>query len=622
MKYFNGLSLKNKIFVTCLGFILLVSILIGLFTRSLLISGLTSELKKRGTGIAQGIADSSRVYILTNNRAELTALAYDARLGNRKDIVKYLVISDDQGEILAHTFTSGYPAGIKKIVKASRELEDNIISIDVNKDRIFHVVVPVEEGIYTIGSVQIGLDQHHIDKLISNLRLLFLSFLSTVTILFFFLSHRLALQITKPISSLIRYTDQLKKGNFNIVSTEMPDREALHSSASDDEISKLTDSFIKMTSELKNSTTRLTESQERYRSLFKSGPNPIFVVDKKTFTILDANPNATHLLGYERDELVGMDLFNLAGIEDERFISSYPEGKTIVTRSKVRFVKKDGEVLFVNIHASPFEYQNEDVIIVAATDITELIEKDSQLIQASKMNNLEKMSAGIAHEINQPLNAIKLGSEYLNMMCEKKQSVKEGDLSVVAGEISEQVTRASEIVGRLKGFSRKADFSREAIDINACVLSVKKIIGRQIKLQNIDFNLELDKNIPEILAHNNRMEQVIFNLVTNARDAINERAEKYKDIEKGVIKVSTSSDDEMVFLTLLDNGIGIDPDLKKRIFESFYTTKKMGEGLGLGLPIIHNIVKDYSGTINVRSTPGSGASFELIFPAHHRAKAV
>ncbi len=616
MKYFSELSLKNKIFITCLGFVILVSILIGLFTRSLLISGLTSELKKRGVGIAQGVADSSRVFILTKNHAELTALAYDARLGNRKDIVKYLIISDNQDSILSHTFTTGYPPIIERVVKNTKNRKDNIINISVNRHRVFHVTVPVKEGIYTIGSVHIGLDKRHIDKLISNLRLIFFSFLSTVSILFFFLSHRLALQITKPISSLIRYTDQLTKGNFNILSKNNVDKTILTSKTNDNEISKLTNSFLKMTSELKTSTSRLTESQEKYRSLFKSGPNPIFVVKKKTFEIIDANPNATHLFGYDRDELIGMDLFELADSEDERFLNDYPEGETMLTRSKVRFEKKDGKFVFVNIHASPSEYRNKDVIIVAATDITELVEKDSQLIQASKMTNLEKMSVGIAHEINQPLNAIKMGSEYLSMMKEKQLVIDDNDYNMIVTEISTQVSRAAEIVGRLKSFSRKADFSREITDINLCIQTVSKIIGRQITLQNIDLILDLDKTIPNVLAHNNRMEQVIFNLVTNARDAVNERIEKHQDIEKGMITISTFSDGQNVGITLSDNGTGIDPGQKERIFESFYTTKEMGEGLGLGLPIIHGIIRDYNGTISVTGTPGDGASFRLLFPAH------
>ncbi|THB81471.1 MAG: PAS domain S-box protein [Desulfobacteraceae bacterium] len=623
MNLFNRLTLKNKIFVSCLGFILLVSILIALFTRSLLIASLTNELKKRGVGIAQSIADSSRVYILTENRAELTALAYDARLGNRKDIVRYLLIADNQGRILAHTFTTGFPDNIQTIVKRQLPDEENTLSVEVERHSVFHVVVPVKEGIYTVGSVQVGLDRGHIERLISNLRLVFLSFLSMVSVIFFFLSHRLALHITKPVSSLIRYTDQITKGDFNIRPAEKsmetgPMETEPSTGAKDDEISKLTDSFIKMTRQLAQSTTRLQDSQKKYRSLFRSGPNPIFVVEKNTFEILDANPNATELFGYLRDELIGMKLYDLGKLGEDEFSPARTEGDTMVISAKEKFYKKDGSALFVNIHASPSKYREEDVIIVATTDISELVEKDSQLIQASKMTNLEKMSAGIAHEINQPLNAIKMGAEYLCMMNEKKQRVNDTDMTMVLTQISSQVTRAAEIVGRLKTFSRKADFSREVTNINACILSVNKIIGRQITLQNIDMVLSLDELIPPILAHNNRMEQVIFNLVTNARDAINEKVESDPGAEKGKIKISTFSDTTSAVIEISDNGIGIDPEHMDSIFESFYTTKEMGEGLGLGLPIIQGIVKDYNGTISVRSTPRVGTGFRIMFPAYHK----
>ncbi len=616
MNYFNRLSLKNKIFVSCLGFVLLVSFFIALFTRSLLITGLTGELKKRGIGIAQGIADSARVYILTKDRAELTAIAYDGKLGNRKDIIKYLLINDNRGNILAHTFTTGFPPHITDFVKHQDFERENITSMEVNHHSVFHVVVPVKEGIYTIGSVQAGLDKGHIEKLISDLRLLFLSFLSMVSIIFFFLSHRLALHITQPVSSLIRYTDQITRGNFNILFEDDPIKDKFIPRGKEDEIAKLTNSFIKMTSRLKRSTNRLKESRKKYQALFRSGPNPIFVVKKETFDILDANPNATEMFGYERRELLGMSLFSIGDLNGISFTHKYPEGETMVISSKVKFHKKNGDTLFINIHASPSKYRNKSVLIVAATDITELVEKDSQLIQASKMTNLEKMSAGIAHEINQPLNAIKMGSEYLCMMAERNHPVDPADLDMVLNQISTQVSRAAEIVGRLKTFSRKADFSREVIQVNDCIRAVNKIIGRQITLQNIDLILDLAEGVPPVLAHNNRMEQVIFNLVTNARDAINERIEAHRDIDRGTITVSTFFNAQTVGIAIADNGTGIEPGQRELIFESFYTTKEMGEGLGLGLPIIQGIIKDYNGTIHVESTPGTGAIFTIIFPAY------
>ncbi|PID74254.1 MAG: PAS domain-containing sensor histidine kinase, partial [Desulfobacterales bacterium] len=417
MTYFSRLSLKNKIFVSCLGFTLIVSFLIALLTRSLLISSLTGELKERGVGIAKGTADSSRVFILTRNRAELTGLAYDARLGNRRDVVVYLLITDREGQILAHTFTTGFPKGFTPLAAADVTPENQIQSRRVGSHRVFHVTVPVKEGIYTIGSVQMGVDRAHIDGLIDRLRMIFMSFLSLVTLLFFFLSHRLAKTITRPITALIQHTNRLTQGDFNVSSSsehktdgeKPPDGQG-------DEISILSDSFMRMIRELSRSTERLKASRKNYRSLFHAGPNPIFVVHQTTYDILDANPKAEEVFGYTRQELLGKSLFELCDLNPDAFDREYPSGTSIVISSKVEAFAKGHSSLFINIHASPAEYRKKEVIIVAATDITELVEKDTQLIQASKMKNFEKMSVGIAHEINQPLNAIKMGSEYLTMM--------------------------------------------------------------------------------------------------------------------------------------------------------------------------------------------------------------
>ncbi len=622
MNFFNKLSLKNKIFISCLGFILLVSLVIALFTRWLLISSLTTELKKRGTGIAQTIADSARVYILTKNKAELTAIAYDARLGNKKDIVNYLILSDKNGNILAHTFTTFFPDKLKDIAENIDCRKKSINSLNIADYSVFHIAVPVKEGLYTIGSVQVGVDKRHIEKLISKLRLLFLSFLSAVTIIFFFISHQLARHITKPVSSLIKYTDQLTHGDFTIGSDNEskinPDSLPMVGATKEDEIGKLTASFIKMTSKIKISTRKLMESEKKYKSLFTAGPNPVFVINRQNFIILDANQKALELFGYERKELLGINFLSLGNLEPEKFTRDYPEGKSIVISSKIKFYKKDGGSVFVNIHASPARYREAKALIVATTDITELIEKDSQLIQASKMTNLEKMSAGIAHEINQPLNAIKMGSEYLVMMNEKNKKIDKDDFNMVINEISAQVSRAAEIVNRLKKFSRKADFAREVININNCIRSVNKIIGRQITLQNIELKFDLDLSIPPVLAHNNRIEQVIFNLVTNAKDAVNQRIETSMNMARGKIIISSFCENNNVGLMISDNGIGIKPSDEKKIFESFYTTKEMGEGMGLGLPIIQGIVKDYNGTIIVDSTWGKGAAFKILFPAHDK----
>ena len=611
---FRRLSLKNKIFVSCVGFVLLISIIIALFTRWLLISSLTQELHKRGYGIAQSVADSARVHILTQDRAALTALAFGTRVGNRRDIVRYLVIFDEKGGVLAHTFIRTFPEILKEDGFLNSHEGPMIGEIKVQGAPVFQITIPVKEGLYTIGSVHIGLDKGHIQTLIAKLRFLFLSFLSVVTFLFFILSHWLARLITRPVASLIRYTDQISRGDYHI-QLEL-DREGLEmDDGVQDELGLLMDSFFKMTRQISISREALLASESKYRSLFTSGPNPIFVIDRKDLKILDANPKAVEVYGYTLEELDGLDFVTLGGVEPNSLLGEFPEEGAALISSKIRFYKKNGEIIFVNVHGGKAIYKERGALILATANITELVEKDSQLIQATKITSLEKMSVGIAHELNQPLNAIKMGSEYLAMMIEKGLLIDEADLSLVSGEISTQVSRAAEIIGRLRNFSRKADFSRDLTNINQCIQAVTKILYKQLSFQNIDLSLDLDSAIPLILAHNNRMEQVIFNLITNARDAINHRLEIASDQSRGVITISTFTDQKMVVVVVQDNGNGIGAQEIDKIFDSFFTTKEMGEGLGLGLSIVHGIVTDYNGSISVESHSGGGACFKIIFPA-------
>ncbi len=611
---FENASLKNKIFISCLGFILLLSIIIALFTRWLLISSLTDELKKRGVGISQSIADASRGYILTKNRAELTAIAFDAKQGNRKDIVLYLMIRDEKGLILAHTFTSMLPENLLLENRTKDGNPSDIKQVDFLSSTAFHVSVPIKEGIYTIGSVHVGLDKKHIARLISKLRFLFFSFLSAVAIVFFIMSHWLSRYITKPVSALTEYTDQITMGNYNILPEEELVRMGKRQVKGNDELKKLTDSFLKMTAGLRLSRIKLEESEEKYRSLFNSGPNPIFVIDQNSLEIIEANPRAIEIYGYTEGQLKGMHFSRLGSLGTDRLSRDEPFGADFIISSKVKFYTKESDSLYVNLHTNPAKYKGRDALIVATADITELVEKDSQLIQASKMTNLEKMSAGIAHELNQPLNAIKMGSEYLLMVTEKKHQLVKRELMSVTSEISSQVTRAAEIIDRLRNFSRKADFAREIIDINNCIRSVHKIVGRQFKLQNIDLVLSLDNSIPPVLAQNNRMEQVIFNLVTNARDAVNQKIETDDLIQQGSIEICSFTEKEHVAITVSDTGTGINEHEKDKIFETFYTTKEMGEGMGLGLSIIQGILRDYNGSMKFESNPGKGSCFKISMP--------
>lgn len=660
-------SLKNKIFFSTTVVILLISLLIALFTRWVLISSLTSELKQRGMGIARSIAESSRGFILTADVPRLTSLLFEARLGERKFLINYVFVLDKDAQILAHTFTRPFPAELYRANSLGEDQTGRIKLLRHGDTVVYDIAVPVQEGIYQIGTVHVGLYKKHIDLLIGKLRTTFLGFVSVVIVLFFIISHLLSRYITRPISELTKLSDAISRGDFDIepdLGEDFPCWEIQNCSRHDcpayhntevpcwyvdetrnrngrpkkfpdkltdcypctvykrgvrDEVRQLTNSFINMTHRIKISQAQLKESEEKYRSLFTSGPNPIFVLDQETLEILDANPSAEEIYGFTKSELLGRPFTDLGPFEvpssgwDHAYDSAAHRSR--VVSSKVQYFRKGNNPFYVNVHTCPARYRDRGAVIVATTDITEMVEKDNQLIQASKMKTLGEMSAGIAHELNQPLNAIKMGSEYLEMMVEREKEVPEGDLVQVVEEVSRQVDRATEILQRLRDFGRKSGYSRERIDVNQPIRAVLDILGKQLELQNIDVRLDLDSEVPAILAHPNRLEQVIFNLLTNARDALNMKGEAGEEGDGRYIGIRTFRHDGRAMVSVTDNGAGIPDAVKSNIFEAFFTTKEMGEGMGLGLSISNGIVEDYGGQIVLESREGEGSTFTLSFPA-------
>ncbi|MDQ7835726.1 MAG: ATP-binding protein [Humidesulfovibrio sp.] len=657
LKRYGGLSLKNKIFGSILAVVLLISVAIAFVARYILVSSLTSELEMRGSAVAHSIAERGSTFMLDKKYPQLLSLIFDeARLHERKHLISYIFITDQGGEVLAHTLVRPFPSELRLANQVPQNENRSVRLVTVENESIHDIAVPIKEGLYRIGTVHVGLSKSHIDSLISKLRLTFLGFISAIIGIIFFLSNRITQYITRPISKLTRISDELSRGNFDIsldfqeddqnwrpaecpayVNTEMPcwhfDQSARQAAThrtckncvfyrkrSGDEVVQLGDSFRNMVWSIKLYRRRLRESEEKYRSLFDSGPDPVFVVDCENFQIVDVNPRALELYGYDKDELLGMSYLALGPENRSDCLITY-EGKGggsgCLYHPKVLHYKKGAKPFYVNVHACPISYRGRHAIIIAVTDITEMIEKDAQVIQAGKMKSLGEMSAGIAHELNQPLNAIKMGSEFLALMEEQGRSVSPEQFHQVVLEISAQVDRAAEIINTLRAFGRKAEMLKERIDVNKPIGSVLTIVRRQFELDNIRFNLDLGQNLPTILAQDNRLQQVFFNLLTNARDAINEASQASDMDAERAIGLRTCAEGGGVGVEISDTGVGIPDDVRDKIFEPFFTTKETGQGMGLGLAITYGIVRDYGGQIRIDSEPGKGTTFHLFFPQTH-----
>lgn len=369
------------------------------------------------------------------------------------------------------------------------------------------------------------------------------------------------------------------------------------------------------TRELKESYHELEKSEEKYRAMFDADPSPIIIVDKETFKILDVNATALECYEYSRDEFVGMSFAKLGYTIDQEVLEGIEKISSNQTEfySRKLYRKKDGTSFYVNLHVSAVMFMGKDCLIVVTPDVSESVEKETQLIQASKMATLGTMASGIAHEISQPLNVIQVASDFLLKTVKKNGEIKKEDIVSVAGQIEKNVQRAAQTIKHMKDFVRKSDVKGDKIDINNPIRDIFKILGQQLKVHGIAVELDLAGELPPVFADHNRLEQVFMNLVTNARDALDESSH----LGDKLLRIRSFQEDDLVVVTVTDNGIGMPESVKDKVFEPFFTTKKPGEGTGLGMSISYGIVAEYDGTIAVESEAGKGTTFRLTFPATH-----
>ena len=358
---------------------------------------------------------------------------------------------------------------------------------------------------------------------------------------------------------------------------------------------------------------KLEKSEKKYYAIFNNIPNCIFVIDSDTLRIRDCNENAEFNYGYKKKEMINKLFTDLFMDKDKTECASLIKTKNNL--EKIQHKHKDGSTLFTNIRVSLLEYQNGNQLIISCTNITDKIETEQQLIQASKLATLGEMATGVAHELNQPLSVIKTASTFIMKKISKNEQINDDILSTLLKKMDSNVDKASGIINHMRQFSRKSGLNMEKIQINDVVTNAFKVFHQQLKIRGIKVIKETDQDLPIIMGDPNRLEQVFINLILNARDAIVEKwgdREDLSDTKKIIIK--TYFDKKYVFVEVIDTGTGINDAIAEKIFEPFYTTKEVGKGTGIGLSISYGIIKECKGIIYTDREKKDGAAFIIKFP--------
>ena len=236
----------------------------------------------------------------------------------------------------------------------------------------------------------------------------------------------------------------------------------------------------------------------------------------------------------------------------------------------------------------------------------ELRDKQEQLVQAGKLATLGELTTGVAHELNNPLNNIGL---YVGNVIDLIR-LGEDDQTRMLAELNGatlQVRKATEIITHLRTFGRSAVFSREIVRVNPVIRQSLSLLHEQLRLRLIEVTLDLSPAEPIVLGNPIQLEQVLVNLMTNARDAMAETPAKR-------LKIGSRVRGEDVEITVEDSGPGVPKGLERRIFDPFFTTKEVGSGTGLGLSITYGIIREHQGAIVVETPEGGGARFVITLP--------
>jgi two-component system cell cycle sensor histidine kinase/response regulator CckA len=371
--------------------------------------------------------------------------------------------------------------------------------------------------------------------------------------------------------------------------------------------------------ERRRSEEALKESQELYRLVVESTADMISLSDLEG-RIVYASPSHTDLLGRSQDDLIGTRLLDLAHVDDCEAITS--AGRDTATAealgAPIRLRHKDGRYINVETTRTPIldEKGRPRLVLTSARDVTHrerADELEEQLRQAQRLESVGRLAGGIAHDFNNLLTVI---SGYTEALLEKRQAAAMPELD----EIAAAAKRAAVLTRQLLAFSRRQVLQPRVTDLNEVVQGLMPMLTMLIG-ENIDLAAPLDPELAAVLADPSQIEQVLVNLVVNARDAMPQGGRL--TIETGNVYldrdyVNDHPDAQIgrhAMLAVSDTGIGMNQETIGQMFEPFFTTKPVGAGTGLGLSTVYGIVKQSGGNIWVYSEPGRGSSFKVYLPA-------
>jgi len=383
-------------------------------------------------------------------------------------------------------------------------------------------------------------------------------------------------------------------------------------------------STIQDITEHKRAEKALLESEEGYRTAIENSNDGV-AIDKDGLHLF-VNKKFLELFGYNYpEEVIGKHLVLTVHPDDKDRVKEInlkrQRGEDVPSRYEFKGIRKDGEIIYIEVSATKTTYHGETVSLAYLRDITERKKAEQEIAalqeqfrQSQKMEAIGQLAGGIAHDFNNILTIIKGYSQLSLSELKKKDPLREN-----IEEIQKASERAANLTHQLLAFSRRQIMDVKVLDVNTILRDLDKMLHRIIG-EDIELIRLLAEDLGRVKTNPGQIEQVIMNLAVNARDAMPKGGKltiETANVEldgKYALKHIAVKPGHYVMLSMSDTGMGMKPEVKERIFEPFFTTKEKGKGTGLGLSTVYGIVKQIGGNIWVYSEPGHGTTFKIYLP--------
>jgi len=361
------------------------------------------------------------------------------------------------------------------------------------------------------------------------------------------------------------------------------------------------------------------ENVKLLRDLINQCNDAIFVIDAYSGKFMDANDTTARALDFSREELLKLKIFDIESNQADPenwsgFISRLREDGTFLMETEHR--RSDGTRIPVEVNSRFIKHGNREYIVVSARDIRNRQVMENQIRHMQKMNSLNTMAGGIAHEFNNMLHMITGSTELL------LQNARKRDQALLNG-ILNTTRRGARLVRQILAFSHYENPVRRTTNLNQLISDLKSIMERLLPPE-IRVTMDLATDLHPVNVDRGQMEQVLMNLFINAKDAMPDWGELTIKTENSFIsklhqkQFPHAQKGECIKLTVTDTGHGIDRSALEKIFDPFFSTKAVGKGTGLGLSVVYGIIKNHQGIVTCDSEPGAGAVFKIFLPTESK----